>query len=88
MQGPDSDMIGREHRKRLERVRETQRRAMTNIVRPYDPKSCRFCKYYIKKDEDSGYCLLWKRIVKASESCLRFERNVEDDIDFDKKAQE
>ncbi|HOP09525.1 MAG TPA: hypothetical protein PK718_00395 [Candidatus Methanofastidiosa archaeon] len=74
MEPPDADRIGREHRDRLKKVKRDQRRAFENIVKPPDPKSCRYCKHYVTKDGESGYCLLWKKDVRNTDSCDRFSR--------------
>jgi len=74
MDRPDPDRIGKEHRNRIEHVKDVQRRAIENVLRPPDPKSCRYCKHYVKKTSDEGYCMLWKKKVKASDSCERFSR--------------
>lgn len=71
---PEPDRIGKPYRDRLEKVRDIQRRAIENVHRPPNPRSCRFCAHYVKKDSESGYCILWKRDVKATDTCHRFSR--------------
>ena len=74
MDRPEPDRLGKEHRKRLDKVKEDQRRAIEKILSPPDPRSCRYCKHFIRKDSDSGYCTLWKKKVKDTDACNRFSR--------------